>query len=114
MRNLQSTFDIPTEFIENSINIGIQLAEASAKEEKKYINDFSQGNDLKNIYFIGSGLVLDVCDEFNQSDVITISHDSECFGSFTGGPRRLLSIAAIRKLEKLMQLCEINHTTKGW
>jgi hypothetical protein len=114
MRDIHATFNIPIEFIENSISIGIQIAESVLSGEKKYIDDFSPGNDLKKIYFVGSGLILDVCDEFNQTDVITISHDSECFGSFTGGPRRLLSIAAIRKLEKLMQLCVINHIPKNW
>ena len=115
MTALHPTLDIPMEFIENSIEIGIKLAEASAKGEEKYINDFSPyGNDLKNIYFVGAGLVLDTRDEFGQEDVITISHESECFGSFSGGPRRLLSIKAIRNLEKLMQLCKIKHTPKNF
>ena len=115
MSTLHPTFDIPMEFIENSINIGIQLAEARQRGEKKYINDFSPyGNDLKNIYFVGAGLVLDTRDEFGQEDVITISHGEESFGSFSGGPRRLLSIKAIRNLEKLMQLCEVKHTPKNW
>ena len=112
---LHPTLDIPMEFIENSIEIGIKLAEASVKGEKKYINDFSPyGNDLKNIYFVGAGLVLDTRDEFGQEDVITISHDAESFGSFSGGPRRLLSIKAVRSLEKLMQFCEVKHTPKNW
>jgi len=114
MTALHPTLDIPMEFIENSINIGIQLAEASQRGEKKYINDYSPGNDLKNIYFVGAGLVLDTQDEFGQEDVITLSHDSESFGSFSGGPRRLLSIKAIRNLEKLMQLCKIKHNPKNY
>lgn len=115
MNTLHPTFDIPMEFIENSINIGVQIAEAADRGENKTINDFSPyGNDLKRIYFVGAGLVLDTRDEFGQEDVITISHEDETFGSFSGGPRRLLSIKAIRNLEKLMQLCEINHTPKNW
>lgn len=114
MSTLHPTLDIPMEFIENSIEIGIKLAEAAEKGETKYINDFSPGNDLKNIYFVGAGLVLDTRDEFGQEDVITISHESESFGSFSGGPRRLLSIKAIRNLEKLMQLCWIKHTPKNF
>jgi hypothetical protein len=115
MNKLHPTFDIPMEFIENSISIGIKLAEASHRGERKHINDYSPySNDLKRIYFVGAGLVLDTRDEFGQEDVITISHESECFGSFAGGPRRLLSIDAVRNLEKLMQLCEINHTPKNW
>lgn len=115
MNTLHPTFDIPMEFIENSINIGVQIIEAANRGENKTINDFSPcGNDLKRIYFVGAGLVLDTRDEFGQEDVITISHDAESFGSFSGGPRRLLSITAIRSLEKLMQLCEVKHTPKNW
>ena len=115
MKTSHPTFDIPIEFIENSIEIGIKLAEASHNGEERYIEDFSPyGNDLKNIYFVGAGLVLDTRDEFSQEDVIIISHDIESFGSFNGGPRRLLSIKAIRSLEKLMQLCEVKHTPKNW
>jgi hypothetical protein len=114
MSTLHPTLDIPIEFIENSIEIGIKQTEAVLKGEKKYINDFSPGNDLKNMYFAGAGLVLDTQDEFGQEDVITISHDSESFGSFNGGPRRLLSIKAIRSLEKLMQLCKIKYSPKNF
>lgn len=46
-------------------------------------------------------------------DVITLSWDSECFGYFSGGPRRLLSLKALRKLQELMDLNEINYEPKA-
>ncbi len=48
MSTLHPTFDIPMEFIENSINIGVQLAEASQRGEKKYIDDFEENKRLRN------------------------------------------------------------------
>jgi hypothetical protein len=107
MNTLHPTFDIPIEFIENSINVGIKLAE-------NHFTYIPSGSDLKKIYFVGASLVLDCVDEFGQTDSIIINHDSETFGSFNGGPRRLLSINAIRNLEKLMELLKIKYTPKNW
>jgi hypothetical protein len=109
---MSPVFDIPMEFIENSINIGIQLSESSLKGEPKYISDISSGNDLKRIYFAGRTLCLDTEDEFKQEMVITIVWDDESFGLFSGGPRRLLSLNALRGMKKLMELNEINHEDK--
>jgi hypothetical protein len=109
---ISAVFDIPAEFIENSIKIGIQLSEYREKGEKKYINDVSPGNDLKSIYFAGQTLCLDTRDEFGQEAVITLSWDEESFGLFSGGPRRLLSLNALRDLDTLMKKNNINHDPK--
>ena len=102
-------YDIPMEFIENSIQIGIKLANGEAKT----IDELSPyGNDLKNLYFVGQGLCLDVKDAIGSADVITLSWDKETFGFFSGGPRRLLSLPALRGLQELMDLCEINYEPK--
>jgi hypothetical protein len=101
------------EFIENSIRIGIKLSEARDRGENKNIDDFSTyGNDLKNIYFVGQGLCLDVKDVIGTADVITLSWDNETFGYFSGGLRRLLSIKALKDLQKLMDLNGINYEPK--
>lgn len=62
------------------------------------------GNDLTNIYFVGQGLCLDVKDAIGTQDIITLSWEKETFGYFSGGPRRLLSLSALRKLQRLMDL----------
>ena len=109
---MTTVFEIPREFIENSIRVGIQLSEYRDKGEKKYIKDVSPGNDLKNIYFAGQTLCLDTKDEFGQEDVITISWNDESFGLFSGGARRLLSLNALRDLDTLMKMNNINHEPK--
>jgi hypothetical protein len=107
-------YDIPYEFIENSIDIGIKISEARDRGETKYVNDFSGpwGNDLTNIYFVGQGLCLDVKDAIGSQEVITLSWDRETFGYFSGGLRRLLSLPALRKLQRLMDLNGINYQPK--
>lgn len=106
---IHQVYDIPMEFIENSIQIGIKLS----KGEAKTIEELSPyGNDLTNIYFVGQGLCLDVKDAIGSVDVITLSCDKETFGFFSGGPRRLLSLPALRGLQELMDLCEINYEPK--
>lgn len=111
---MNNILDTNMEFIENSIDIGIKISEARDQGETKYLNDFSGpwGNDLTNIYFIGQGLCLDVKDAVGSQEVITLSWDSECFGFFSGGPRRLLSLQALRKLQRLMDLNGINYQPK--
>lgn len=106
---VHKTFEIPMEFIENSIKIGIDIKKGEAKGITKNIES---GTDLKRIYFVGQGLVLDTEDEFGDTDVITINWSDENFGSFMGGPRRLLSITALRDLKILMNLCKIKYTDK--
>ena len=106
-------FDIPHEFIENSIDIGIKISEARNLGETKHIGDYSPyGNDLTNIYFAGQGLCLDVKNAIGDRDVITLSWNSECFGYFSGGLRRLLPLSTLRKLQKLMDLNQINYEPK--
>ena len=101
--------DVPIEFVENSIQIGIKIA----KKEAKYINQLSPyNNDLRNIYFVGQGLFLDFKDTIGSVDAITVSWDDETFGFFSGGSRRLLSLNALRGLEELMILCGINYDPK--
>ena len=111
---MNKVYDIPYEFIENSIDMGIKISEARNQGEQKSIDDFSgpYGNDLTNIYFAGQGLCLDVKDAIGSRDVITLSWGSECFGFFSGGPRRLLPLSTLRKLQKLMDLNEINYEPK--
>ena len=110
---MSNIFETPMEFIENSIKIGIKLSEARDRGETKHIDDFSPyGNDLRNIYFVGQGLCLDVKDAIGTVDVITLSWDKETFGYFSGGLRRLLSIEALRNLQKLMDLNGINYEPK--
>jgi hypothetical protein len=111
---MNNILDTNMEFIENSIDIGIKISEARDRGETKYVNDFSGpwGNDLTNIYFVGQGLCLDVKDAISSLDVITLSWDRETFGYFSGGPRRLLSLPALRKLQRLMDLNGINYEPK--
>jgi hypothetical protein len=112
---MNSILDTNMEFIENSIDIGIKISEARDRGETKYVNDFSGpwSNDLTNIYFIGQGLCLDVKDSIGSQDVITMSWDNETFGYFSGGKRRLLSLSALRKLQRLMDLNEISYQPKN-
>lgn len=107
-------YDIPLEFIEHSIEIGIKISEARDRGEQKNIDDFSDpyGNDLTSIYFAGQGLCLDIIDAIGSRDVITLSWDSECFGFFSGGSRRLLPLSTLRKLQELMDLNKINYEPK--
>lgn len=111
---MNNILDTNMEFIENSIDIGIKISEARDREETKYVNDFSGpwGNDLTNIYFVGQGLCLDVKDAIGSQEVITLSWDKETFGYFSGGQRRLLSLPALRKLQRLMDLNGINYQPK--
>ncbi len=112
---MSNVLDINMGFIENSIDIGIKISEARDRGESKWIDDFREpyGNDLTNIYFVGQGLCLDVKDAIGDRDVITLSWSSECFGYFSGGQRRLLSLPALRKLQRLMDLNKINYQPKG-
>lgn len=104
MMNLKTTSDINLEFIENSIQQGLEFALGDRE---------TFDGDLKNMYFAGATLCLDLKDEFNDVDVITICHSDETFGYFSGNCfRRLLNINSLKKLEKLMCLCEIKHKSK--
>jgi hypothetical protein len=98
-------YDIPTEFIENSIRVGITIA----KDPDQSISEVSPGNDLKRIYFVGQGLCLDTKDEFGQEEVITVNWSSKTYGLFSGGPRVPLSPQALKSLQELMDLCQINY-----
>lgn len=98
-------YEIPTEFIENSIRVGITIA----KNPDQSISDVSPGNDLKRIYFVGQGLCLDTKDEFGQEEVITVNWSSKTYGLFSGGPRVPLSPQALKSLQELMDLCQINY-----
>jgi len=113
LEELKSVADIPMSFIERSLKIGIKISKASLNNKTEYINKYSYyHNDLKNIYFAGQTLCLDVEDAIGTRDVLTLSWDSECFGYFSGGPRRLLSLKALRKLQELMDLNGINYEPK--
>lgn len=110
---MKNVADINLKFIENSIDIGIKISKAKLDGKTEYINKYSYFyNDLKNIYFAGQVLCLDIKDDIGTQNIITLSWDSECFGYFSGGPRRLLSLKALRKLQELMYLNEINYEPK--
>jgi len=98
-------YDIPTEFIENSIRVGITIA----KDPELSISEVSPGSDLKRIYFVGQGLCLDTMDEFGQEEVITVNWSSKTYGLFSGGPRVPLSPQALKSLQELMDICQINY-----
>ena len=98
-------YEIPSEFIENSIRVGITIA----KNPDQSISDVSPGNDLKRIYFVGQGLCLDTKDEFGQEEVITVNWSSKTYGLFSGGPRVPLSPQALKSLQELMDLCKISY-----
>lgn len=98
--------DCNMEFIEHSIE---QTEKAFAR--CKFIKEGD--SDLHNVYFAGATLCLDIHDHRDGSiDVITICHSDETFGYFSGGMRRLLSIKALRALERIMQAQNIHHTPK--
>lgn len=98
-------YEIPTEFIENSIRVGITIA----RDPNLIISDVSPGNDLKRLYFAGQGLCLDTKDEFGQEEVVTVNWSDKCYGLFSGGPRVPLSPVALNSLRELMDLCNINY-----
>lgn len=98
-------YDIPAEFIENSIRVGITISQ----NPDLCISEVSPGNDLKRIYFVGQGLCLDTEDEFGIQNVITISWSDKSYGLFSGGPRIPLSPLALESLQELMDLCNINY-----
>ena len=108
---IMKIFEIEETFIQDSIKLGIDIA----KSEGKYIEDFRKDSMVKRIYFVGQGLCLDIKDdESGDPEVITISWESESFGFFSGGMRRLLSINSLRLLSELMNICEINYEPKVW
>lgn len=98
-------YDIPTEFIENSLRVGITIVE---NPELK-ISDVSPGTDLKRMYFVGQGLCLDTKDEFGNEAVITVNWSDKQYGLFSGGPRIPLSPQALTSLQRLMDLCNVNY-----
>jgi hypothetical protein len=101
--------DCPIEFIEHSIK---RASEAFSSGEFKRETLLGFDSDLTNAYFAGATLCLDVKDAINDIDVITICHSDETYGYFSGGPRRLLSIKALKDLEELMIAVNVNHETK--
>ena len=102
----ESIIDCPIEFIENSIERAL-----IAFTEEKFVK---QGDsDLNNVYFAGATLCLDIKDHRSGDlEVITVCHSDESFGYFSGRIRRLLSIKALKSLEKVIQVAGINHTPK--
>jgi hypothetical protein len=94
------------EWIETALDACIKL---SLGEEI----DLSKG-PLAKAYFAGQGLCLDIRNPFTKKvdEVIKLSWDQETTSFFSGGPKRLLSIAALKKLKKLMQLNDIKYLEK--
>jgi hypothetical protein len=68
---------------------------------------------MSRSYFMGAALCLDIAHNYSSdADVITISHDRESWGFFTGGTRRLLNIEQLKLLEETMEVAEIHYTAK--
>jgi hypothetical protein len=108
MKNQDLILDCPIEFIENSLEITLYSFEV-----KNFIS--IRHSDLINVYFAGATLCLDVyINSKTDKDVITISYDKQTFGYFSGGYRRLLSIKALKTLDKLMKVAKINHEQISW
>lgn len=92
--------DIPMEFIEHSLEQGIEFA-------KKQRTSFE--GDCVRMYFAGRTLFIDT----KQGDSITLSHASESYGWFSDGMfRALMSIKACKLMEELMVMCKIQHEQK--
>lgn len=104
---INSVLDIPMEFIEFSLQVCIETVQG----KRQHFPDYT---DLRRAYFAGRTLCLDTRDKLGNEDVITLSFEEETFGLFSGGFRRLMSIKAVRQLEELNRLCNINHEPKGW
>jgi hypothetical protein len=98
------TIEISHEFLNHSLKLSLE-----AFRKGKYDNKIS---DLKNMYFAGATLCLDIKDEFGNEDVITVCHSDETFGLFSGGIRRLLPIESLKTLETLMKEQNVNHKPK--
>jgi len=102
--SIEKIHEIRHSFIEDVISIAIE-----AFKDKRGV--LPAGIPIKSVYFAGRTLFLDV--EFNgKLDAITLVHSEETFGFFSGGPRRLMSIKALRLMEDLMVDCEIKHGPK--
>ena len=102
--SLEKIHDISHTFIEDSISIAIEVF----KERSGILPD---GIPIKKVYFVGRTLCLDI-KRGDILDVITLVHSEETFGFFSGGPRRLMSIKALRLMEELMSNCKIKHEPK--
>lgn len=102
-----SVFNVPMEFIENSLKLSLECA----RGEREYL---PTDTDLRAIYFFGRNLALDTKDEFCDTEVIVLNFEAETFNLFSGGMRRLLSIRALKYLEELMILCKKTHSPKVW
>jgi hypothetical protein len=73
--------------------------------------------NITNIYSVGATLCIDIRptnEDLSEkfADVITITHNGETYGLLTGGMRRLLSIKALKSLEKILKDNNIKHTQK--
>lgn len=63
---------------------------------------------IKNVYFVGKGLCLDI-----EDDVITFNHGTETYGFFSGkGDRTQLGTVEFGYLEQLMVKCNINFVPR--
>jgi|688.fasta_scaffold1070511_2 hypothetical protein len=108
MKNQDLILDCPIEFIENSLEIALNRFEGNSNKIPKH-------SDLINVYFAGATLCLDVYINCKtDKDVITISYNKQTFGYFSGGYRRLLSIKALKTLDKLIKVAKINHEQISW
>lgn len=98
--------NVPMEWIENALDTSIKMSLG----EKI---DLSKG-PLASVYFAGIGLYFDIRNPFTKKidEVIRLNWNEEVMNFFSGGPKRLLSLNALRKLRKLMQLNDIKFSEK--
>jgi hypothetical protein len=75
-------------------------------------NEYQIPNWFRNVYFVGGGLCIDITKENGKLDVMTFSHREESVGYFSGGMRRLISMTAVRTLERIMERKAIQHHPK--
>lgn len=67
---------------------------------------------FKNVYFAGRTLFFDLKTKDDSVECLTISYTNECFGLFSGGNRKLLSISNLIKLKELMVVCGVTYPKK--
>lgn len=106
IERINKVFDIPIEFIEHSLEQGIKICKGEI---------ISYSGDLKSIHFIGASLCLDTENEFGETFAIVLNYDSEMFFNLVGPKvKRILTIKAIKLLDELMNICEVNKEAKFW
>lgn len=93
----------------------IERVLSSVLNEVVWKREFKSGLKISNVYFAGASLMVDIKGIVNGnsvSDIIVLRHSSESYNLFSGGLEMLLSIKALKTLEKIMLENRIKHQTK--